>query len=150
MADSFTKEEIAGFEDAFALFDKDGDGTITITELGTVLESLGQKRTPAELKTMFDEVDTDGNGTIDFEEFVAMMAGHMDDTSLEEELGDAFKLFDKDGDGQISAAELKAILHSLGQELPDSDIEDMLREADIEGDGQISYEEFKEMMLALP
>ncbi|KDQ10734.1 hypothetical protein BOTBODRAFT_190368 [Botryobasidium botryosum FD-172 SS1] len=143
---AFTEEELAGFEDAFALFDKDGDGTITKEELGTVLESLGQKRTPAELKKMFEEVDTDGNGTIDFEEFVTMMAGHVDDSTFDQEVEDAFKLFDKDGDGQISAQELKGIMLSLGQKLSDKEIEEMLDEADISGSGYISYEEFKQMM----
>ena len=69
-----TEEQIAEFKEAFSLFDKDGDGTITTKELGTVMRSLGQNPTEAELQDMVNEVDADGNGTIDFPEFLTMMA----------------------------------------------------------------------------
>ena len=67
-ADQLTEEQIAEFKEAFSLFDKDGDGTITTKELGTVMRSLGQNPTEAELQDMVNEVDADGNGTIDFPE----------------------------------------------------------------------------------
>ena len=66
--------QIAEFKEAFSLFDKDGDGTITTKEIGTVMRSLGQNPTEAELQDMINEVDADGNGTIDFPEFLTMMA----------------------------------------------------------------------------
>jgi len=80
MADQLTEEQIAEFKEAFSLFDKDGDGTITTKELGTVMRSLGQNPTEAELADMINEVDADGNGTIDFPEFLTMMARKMKDT----------------------------------------------------------------------
>ena len=79
-----------------AKFDKDGDGTITTKELGTVMRSLGQNPTEAELADMINEVDADGNGTIDFPEFLTMMARKMKDTDSEEEILEAFKVFDRD------------------------------------------------------
>jgi calmodulin len=148
MADQLTEEQIAEFKEAFSLFDKDGDGTITTKELGTVMRSLGQNPTEAELADMINEVDADGNGTIDFPEFLTMMARKMKDTDSEEEILEAFKVFDKDGNGFISAAELRHIMTNLGEKLSDEEVDEMIREADIDGDGQINYEEFVKMMMS--
>ena len=147
-ADQLTEEQIAEFKEAFSLFDKDGDGTITTKELGTVMRSLGQNPTEAELADMINEVDADGNGTIDFPEFLTMMARKMKDTDSEEEILEAFKVFDKDGNGFISAAELRHIMTNLGEKLTDEEVDEMLREEDIDGDGQINYEEFVKMMMS--
>ncbi|GAA5903998.1 hypothetical protein JCM8208_001756 [Rhodotorula glutinis] len=136
------------FKEAFSLFDKDGDGTITTRELGTVMRSLGQNPTEAELQDMINEVDADGNGTIDFPEFLTMMARKMKDTDSEEEVREAFKVFDKDGNGFISAAELRHVMTNLGEKLSDTEVEEMIREADTDGDGQINYDEFVRMMMS--
>lgn len=92
----------------------DGDGTITAKELGVVMRSLGQNPTEAELQDMVNEVDKDGNGTIDFEEFLDMMSRNSMDENAEEEMRQAFLVFDKDGSGQISMSELKQVMRSLG------------------------------------
>ncbi|KPJ16060.1 Calmodulin [Papilio machaon] len=139
-ADQLTEEQIAEFKEAFSLFDKDGDGTITTKELGTVMRSLGQNPTEAELQDMINEVDADGNGTIDFPEFLTMMARKMKDTDSEEEIREAFRVFDKDGNGFISAAELRHVMTNLGEKLTDEEVDEMIREADIDGDGQVNYE----------
>nr|BAW98166.1 luminescent protein GeNL(Ca2+)-60 [synthetic construct] len=148
MHDQLTEEQIAEFKEAFSLFDKDGDGTITTRELGTVMRSLGQNPTEAELQDMINEVDADGNGTIYFPEFLTMMARKMKDTDSEEEIREAFRVFDKDGNGYISAAELRHVMTNLGVKLTDEEVDEMIREADIDGDGQVNYEEFEQMMTA--
>ena len=81
-----------------------------------------------------------GNGTIDFPEFLTMMAKKMKDTDSEEELREAFKVFDKDGNGFISAAELRHVMTNLGEKLTDEEVDEMIREADLDGDGQVNYE----------
>jgi Ca2+-binding EF-hand superfamily protein len=91
----------------------------------------------------------DGNGTIDFEEFVRMMPAaskNERDENAEEEMLEAFQIFDADGNGNISADELRQIMANLGEKLTDEEVEDMVKEADIDGDGQINYEEFVRMM----
>ena len=82
------------------------------------------------------------NGTIDFPEFLTMMAQKMKNrpTDSEDEMREAFRVFDKDGNGFISAAELRHVMTNLGEELTDEEVDEMIREADIDGDGQVNYE----------
>ncbi|KAK3257542.1 hypothetical protein CYMTET_33372 [Cymbomonas tetramitiformis] len=148
-SDQLTEEQIAEIKEAFSLFDKDGDGTITTKELGTVMRSLGQNPTEAELQDMINEVDADGNGTVDFPEFLTLIARKLKDTDSEEEIKEAFKVFDKDGNGFISAAELRHVMTNLGEKLTDEEVDEMIREADTDRDGQINYEEFVEVMMDL-
>merc|ERR1711861_102327 len=136
-SEQLTEEQISEFKEAFALFDKDGDGTITTKELGTVMRSLGQNPTEAELQDMINEVDADASGTIDFPEFLNLMAKKMKDTDTEEELIEAFKVFDRDGNGFISAAELRHVMTNLGEKLTDEEVDEMIREAD--DDGQVNW-----------
>ncbi|KAL0627892.1 Calmodulin-like protein 3 [Plecturocebus cupreus] len=148
MADQLTEEQITEFKEAFSLFDKDGDGCITTRELGTVMRSLGQNPTEAELQDMMREIDQDGNGTVDFPEFLGMMARKMRDTDSEEEIREAFRVFDKDGNGFVSASELRHIMTRLGEKLSDEEVDEMIRAADTDGDGQVNYEEFVRMLVS--
>ncbi|NWH76226.1 CALMS protein, partial [Piaya cayana] len=146
MAERLSEEKIAEFREAFSLFDRDGDGCITTKELGTVMRSLGQNPTEAELRDMVGEVDADHSGTVDFPEFLSLMARKMRDTDSEEEIREAFRVFDKDGNGYISAAELRHVMTNLGEKLTDEEVDEMIREADCNNDGQVNYEEFVRMM----
>ncbi|XP_062108251.1 calmodulin-like protein 8 isoform X2 [Humulus lupulus] len=149
MADVLSEEQIVEFKEAFCLFDKDGDGCITIEELATVIRSLDQNPTEEELQDMISEVDVDGNGTIEFAEFLNLMANKMKETDAEEELREAFKVFDKDQNGYISANELRHVMINLGEKLTDEEVEQMIREADLDGDGQVNYDEFVKMMMTI-
>ncbi|VDM98311.1 unnamed protein product [Onchocerca ochengi] len=71
--DGITEEELIEYKEAFHLFDKDGDGSISSKELGVAMRSLGQNPTEQELLDMINEVDIDGSDTIDFSEFCQMM-----------------------------------------------------------------------------
>ncbi|KAK1311058.1 Calmodulin-2 [Acorus calamus] len=121
-------------------------GSITLEELATVIRSLGQNPTEKELHDMIGEVDINGNGTIEFAEFLNLMANKMKETDdTEEELKEAFKVFDRDQNGYISAAELRNVMINLGEKLTDEEVDQMIREADMDGDGQVNYEEFVRM-----
>ena len=87
------------------------------------MRSLGQNPTEAEMRNMINDVDIDGSGNIDFKEFLIMMAKKMKDNNEEEELIEAFKVFDKDGNGFISAAELRHVMTNLGAKLTDDDVD---------------------------
>ncbi|KAL8222501.1 UNVERIFIED_CONTAM: hypothetical protein K2H54_077105 [Gekko kuhli] len=146
MARHLTEEQLAEFKEAFCLFDKDGDGAITSKELGTVMRSLGHNPTEAELQGMISEIDANGSGTVDFPEFLSLMAKRTRDSDGEEEIRDAFRVFDKDGNGYISAAELRHVMTNLGEKMTEEEVEDMIKEADVDGDGRVNYEEFVRVM----
>ncbi|KAJ2670771.1 hypothetical protein IWW42_003804 [Coemansia sp. RSA 1085] len=146
---NMNEQNIKELKEAFALFDKDNNGVITRNELSRLMRSLNHNPTEEELNDMINEVDENGDGSIDFPEFVAMMARKpMSSEGPEDEILEAFRVFDKNDDGVISAEELRQVMNSLGEKLTDAEIEEMIREADVDGDGQINYEEFAKMMTA--
>jgi|EP00670_Eutreptiella_braarudii_P000700 calmodulin len=148
MSEKLSQEQIAEFKDAFSMFDKDGDGTIDTTELGTVMRNLGQEPSEDEIIEMIKEVDGDGSGAIDFEEFLILMAKQLDGGDIEAECKQAFAVFDKDGDGFISTCELKGIISNLGEKPTDEELDEMVKQADADGDGKVGYDDFVKMMSA--
>ena len=146
-AEQLSEEQIAEYKEAFSLFDKSGDGTITTKDLGTVIRALGKNPTEAELQDIINEVDPNGDGTVDFPSFLTIMARKMKDQDTEEDIIEAFRVFDKDGNGTISAAELRHVMTNLGEKLTDEEVDEMIREADVNGDGIIDYKEFTKIIL---
>eukprot|EP00918_Siedleckia_nematoides_P105232 GHVU01229822.1.p1 GENE.GHVU01229822.1~~GHVU01229822.1.p1 ORF type:complete len:163 (+),score=34.18 GHVU01229822.1:46-534(+) len=151
----FSEQQIGELRDAFNIFDKDGDGSITTDELHTVMMSLRQSASADDIREMIKQVDIDGNGTVDFEEFLKMMSRskvrleRCEDAhkkTQEEEMRQAFRVFDIDGNGYIDATELRTTMNNLGECLSEEDVKAMIREADTNGDGRIDYEEFIRMM----
>jgi len=143
-------EEISAYRDVFALFDKDSSGTITAQELGDIMRSLGQNPSDGELQDMINEVDIDSSGSIDFEEFLKMMSTTVQAQDFAHETRAAFDVFDKDGSGTISADELRQVMRSLGENLTDREIDEMIREADKDDNGTIDYEEFVQLLSPKP
>eukprot|EP00484_Ammonia_sp_Unknown_P025389 CAMPEP_0197023564 /NCGR_PEP_ID=MMETSP1384-20130603/4235_1 /TAXON_ID=29189 /ORGANISM="Ammonia sp." /LENGTH=188 /DNA_ID=CAMNT_0042451791 /DNA_START=18 /DNA_END=584 /DNA_ORIENTATION=+ len=152
---AITDAEREEFRDAFRLFDKDGDGVITVDEIHEVFQSLGFKQyDKKDVQKMVTAVDVDGNGTIDLDEFIALLrkkqTGKYAHMSMEQELQQAFNVFDGDGNGSIDAEELSKIMAALGEKLTKQDIEFMIRSVDIDGDATIDFPEFKKMMQLAP
>jgi len=147
VADQLTEDQIEEFKEAFGLFDKDGDGTITSKELTLVMRGLGQNPTEEEVRSMIAEVDSDGNGSIEFPEFLVLIANKLRTEDVRDELKDAFKVFDKNNDGYLSATELREVLQTLGDRMTDDDVDELIQAADTNGDGRVDYEEFVSMMM---
>ena len=152
LIDQLTEQQIKDFKSAFALFDKDGEGTISVEEMGNVKRSLGLNSskfyTDAELQDLVNEFDVDGDGQIGFEEFLILMAHKMKESNTEEDIRETFQVFDKDGNGFITAAELWQVMTIVGKNLTNKEVDEMIREVDTDGDGQVNYEEFVTNMMS--
>lgn len=144
MVDKLSEAQIAEYKEAFSLFDRDGDGKILTKEIGIVMRSLGQMPTEEELKHIISSIS---NSTIDFPELLTVMSKSMKPPASEEEIKEAFRVFDKEGDGTVSASEMRHVLTNLGEKLTEDEIEELIREADDDGDGKIKYAEFVRMMM---
>ncbi|XP_023235515.1 calmodulin-like [Centruroides sculpturatus] len=144
--DQLTDEQISEFREAFSLFDKEGNGTITGKELGTLMRSLGQNPTEAQLKAMIQDLQNSGRDQIDFPLFLELMAKQMREAISEQEIRDAFKIFDRDNTGYIIVAELRHVLTNLGEKLTDEEMDELLREVEIDNEGRIKYQEFVDMV----
>jgi len=140
---------LSEFKAAFDIFDTDGGGDISTAELGTVMKMLGQNPSREELDEIIEEVDEDGSGSIDFEEFLVMMVRLLKEDQAgksEEELAECFRVFDKNGDGMIDRDEFALIIRSTGEAIGEDEIDELLREGDKNGDGALDFDEFLKMM----
>lgn len=134
--------EVKNLWKAFSVFDTDGSNTISAKELATVMRSLGQDPTPTELRDLIKEVDVDRSGSIDFDEFKALMIARQGDRQSRLKL--AFSVFDKGNSGRITAKEMHSVMSQF--ELTDSELEEMIKEVDRDGDGSIDFEEFCQLL----
>uniref|UniRef100_A0A7S1Q629 EF-hand domain-containing protein n=1 Tax=Neobodo designis TaxID=312471 RepID=A0A7S1Q629_NEODS len=101
MAEELTPELVEEFRQAFALFDKKGVGSINTEELRDLLMLLGMGQSEQEIAKLIKEADDDESGTIDEDEFLALMARLMRDQETEEEIIEAFRPIDEQMDGKV-------------------------------------------------
>lgn len=106
------------------------------------MRSLGQNPKREEVDAMIKAIDTDGNGSIEFEEFLVAFGRRKEDIEMQE----AFKVFDKDGNGLISADELQQVMSQLGLAVTVDQVRDLIKQVDMDGDGQVNYKEFVKLM----
>jgi len=141
----------------FSTFDKNGDGLISKQEMRESFDKLRLCIDEEELGCTIQTVDVNGDGYVDFEEFVTLYESMSGKRGAGEEakadhedadLAEAFGVFDENGDGLITVEELQSVLKSLGLEQGRSigDCKKMIQKVDKNGDGMVNYLEFKEMM----
>lgn len=135
-------------EEVFKKFDTNGDGKLSLSELGTLMRSLGGNPTEEELRLIVEAADVGGDPYIDLTEFVLLNTEGVDSPRRLEDLKCAFRMFDRDGNGTISPLELLHVLTSLREPCTLSDCEAMIRTFDSNGDGLINFDEFTAMMNA--
>ena len=139
-----TKEDRNELLDLFRQFDTNGDGVLSKQEVMEGYKAyLGDMEAEKEAERIMQEVDLDKSGTIDYNEFI-LAALNRQKVLNKEKLEATFKMFDKDGNGKISADEIRIILGNTNEK---SALDAIINEVDVNGDGEVSLIEFKEMML---
>jgi len=143
----FTEDQVAEFQEAFALFDTRGDGMIPANQVGEVLRALGQNPTEADVRRLVQNQRTEGR--VSFETFLPILQAvsqkKISDTV--EDFIEGLRHFDKDGNGFISSAELRHMLTSLGEKMTEEEVESLIHGQE-DSHGNINYEEFVKMVLA--
>ncbi|XP_063711098.1 uncharacterized protein LOC134839469 isoform X2 [Symsagittifera roscoffensis] len=147
---NLTDEQIEEFRKAFKIFDKDGDGNVSTDELGKVMRELGQNPSEDELQEMIEEIDKDGNGEIDFDEFLEMMAKQMNGPSLDQEIEEAWKLFNTQQLPTITKQHIRRVMERLTDYMTNEDLEVILGHVEVDGEDQITFEAFSNMMKSNP
>merc|ERR1712188_306704 len=130
-------EQLDEIREAFNLFDGDQSGAIDVRELKAAMRALVFEVKNEELKKMVSDIDNDGNGTIEFGEFLQMMTGKMGEKDTREDIEKVFKIFDDDNTNKISFRNLARVAEEL---------QDMINQADRDGDGEINIDEFYRIM----
>ena len=135
-------DEIEEIKEAFDIFDVDRSGAISVQELLNAMRSLGFDTKNPAIFQMIADMDEDGNGEIEFEEFLDMMTARISDRNTKEDLERVFKLFDDKRTGQITVDNLRRVAKELGEDIPEEELKEIILRADLDGDGRLSFDDF--------
>jgi len=147
--ESLDEEQLETLRKAFNSFDTQQEGFITAETVGVILRMMGVKITEKQLAEVIAETDEDGSGQLEFEEFAELSAKFLieeDEEELKQELREAFRIYDRDGQGFITTDVLKEILRELDNKLTEEDLDGIIEEVDEDGSGTLDFDEFMEMM----
>lgn len=141
-------DQLQQLKEIFNRFDMDQDGSLTLLELAALLRSLGLKPGGDQVHVLSAKIDSNGNGSIEFDELVDAILPDLNEEVLlnQEQLMEVFQSFDRDGNGYITAAELAGSMAKMGHPLTYRELTEMMQEADMNGDGVISFNEFASIL----
>jgi len=143
----FRAAEIHDMVWAFKLADILKEKQISTTDARSALKRLGEEPSDAEWLTTINYIDPYSRGVLDFQKFLKLAAHFHKPMLTEDELSNAFKIFDRDKSGTIDSLELRDVLLKLGFPVTPLEAYNMLAEADDSGDAELSYSEFVEKIL---
>ncbi|XP_052057983.1 neo-calmodulin-like [Mytilus californianus] len=144
-----TDEEIKEFHKTYSMFDYDENGTISTNQLGTVMRALGLNPSNGEVQDIINEIDAEGNGVIEFPEFLTVMSRKINEIDNEDEIRDAINIIFKDRE-YVSAVEIWYLMRKFGDKLSDEEVQDFINQTRTDGDGKIRYEDFLKVMGVKP
>lgn len=130
----------------FLLFDNKGKQGISSREVGTVMRALGVNPTNAELEDLLNRY-AQNQDPIEYPAFLNMIEAQMQKAETEEEIKEAFRVFDRESNGTMSHTELRNVLTNMGDRLTEDEADEIIRDADVDNDGLIQIDEFVKMLL---
>merc|ERR1712178_392274 len=104
-------------------------------------------RVRSRLEKLEEDIDQDGTGYVEYEEFETLVRRKIQEDEDERELKEIFRVLDKEKRGEVNTSELRWILKSLGDDLTEEDIDDMIADVDTDGSGWVDYDEFSKLMM---
>ncbi|XP_070524838.1 troponin C, isoallergen Bla g 6.0101-like [Cardiocondyla obscurior] len=129
---------------AFDAFDHDKKGCISTDMVSTILSMLGHEVSSEELAEIIVEIDTAGTGELKFEEFCKLASRFLeeetDTEAIQQELREAFRLYDKEGNGYITTDVFRDILHELDDALSPEELDMIIEEVDTDGSGTLDFD----------
>ena len=141
------RDESKKLAETFRNIDKNGDGVLSKEELmEAYTQTMGREEANDEVEKIMRQVDVNGSGFIDYTEFVTACAKKESMLSMEN-LNSAFNVFDSDGSGKITVAELREMLGGAEDDAQDDVWAKLIADVDTDRDGEIDIREFKDMMV---
>lgn len=128
---------------AFQMFDTTKSGLIDTSKISTILNTMGQMFDHSELARLIAENDPSKTGKLDFETFCSIASHFLEEEdaeSTQQELKEAFRLYDREGNGYITTATLKEILAALDDNLTSKDLDGIIAEIDTDGSGTVDFD----------
>jgi len=153
-ATALEADEIKCLKTCFDLFDSKKQEFLSADDLDEILRAMGFRPSKEELMDILAEIDEDGSGEIEFEEFCQLCAKFLvedpDIETMKRELKDAFRIYDKAGEGFITMDTLRGLISELLAPLTDDELDGIIEELDEDGSGTMDFDEFCEMMMSAP
>ena len=145
-------DEIKVLKLCFNLFDTKKQDFLGADDLEDILRVFGFRPSQEELQEILEEIDEDGSGEIEFGEFCQLCAKFLveepDEDTMRAELKDAFRLYDKEGNGYITTSQIREIFMEVDPSLKEEDLDDVIDEIDEDGSGNIDFEAFCKLMIS--
>lgn len=140
----FAKTERTRYANLFAKFDNDKTGLMSTSGLHAVVTWQGFSRTPQETRSVGEEVDLDGSGSIEFKEFLLFVRKIEEEES--KKLQAVFEDADADGSGSLSIDELRGVLRNIGCAPHEEVVAEIAQEMEIPLDGSLNFKEVGEFL----
>ncbi|CAD1472615.1 unnamed protein product, partial [Heterotrigona itama] len=137
------EQKMAVMRKAFQMFDTTKSGFIDTLKISTILNTMGQLFDDSDLNSLIAENDPEGTGKVNFDGFCKIAGRFLEEEdaeAMQEELKEAFRLYDREGNGYITTATLKEILAALDDKLTSADLDGIIAEIDTDGSGTVDFD----------